>query len=222
MTRFCADPACPFRRAATKSNKETQGKRLDEHDTHTLCFRCLGVDHDMRNCESCIFSSKTFRMQSRTLEEVKRTGVWPDSYMERPPSDMHRKSKSKSVSRVKEVRRSTSKGGHHGSTDPIRSDAEDLRQASELLDAIGKGEISPVKESFESVNLHPSQEDEDQLMSGDIGDSSQEVDCQSVGLQIAQEARKVVLIPQQRMNSSRMMRMKMRRYRSLLRPSLTL
>ena len=39
--------------------------------------------------------------------------------------------------------------------DPIRSVVEDLQKAADLLAALGKGEISPVKKSDEVVDLHP-------------------------------------------------------------------
>ena len=123
MTKFCANPACPF----CKEDLKLNGKRLDSRDSHTLCFRCLGVDHDMRNCANgCVFSEKTFHMRNRALSEVQRTGVWPETHMERS-DNTHRY---KTVSKSREsVHKFTIKCGQ-STLDPIRSDTEDHQKAA--------------------------------------------------------------------------------------------
>ena len=101
-------------------------------------------------------------MWSRALDEVRWTGVWPESYMARP-KDVHR---SKFASVPRELPRESTlrhEQSHIDTTTQSSKAEEDLQQAAAILAAMGRIEVSPDKESNYPLFLHPSKEDEDNL-----------------------------------------------------------
>ena len=77
----CTNPKCSFLTVTSPTGENCKPKRLGLNDTHTLCLRCLGADHEIDKCGVCqSFHKKTLRARMKAVAQFKRSGIWPETY----------------------------------------------------------------------------------------------------------------------------------------------
>ena len=69
----------PVTRSLKKRRCQTPECRqyVSAYDSHSLCLRCLGVDHDHANCQSCqSFESRNLALRLSAVQHFRDTGEW--------------------------------------------------------------------------------------------------------------------------------------------------
>ena len=123
--KYCHNPECSY--LSEELNKNQVPKRLGHNDTHQLCIRCLGADHNVRSCGICKqFHQRTRNQRAMAVAAFVRTGVWPLT--------VNSKSLDKERSRTRE--RSLSKSS---SSKPSKADlmAESMTELAKSYQAKG-------------------------------------------------------------------------------------
>ena len=124
--KYCTNTQCSY--LLEKSNKNKLPKRLGLNDSHGLCLRCLGPDHNVRACGICkLFHDKTRKQRAKAVAAFVRSGTWPASV----------NSKSLDKERSRERSQSKSSSSHPDKVDKADQMADSMSELAKAYELKG-------------------------------------------------------------------------------------
>ena len=195
----CHNPDCSYLNEEANINRVP--KRLGKNDTHDLCLRCLGPDHDVRACEVCKkFHSRTRNQRAMAVAAFKRTGRWPSVVnaksldRERSRESSATQGASSQLSKAEAMAQSMSdlskSYAAKGYTTKKASHEVKAREPSVPTLIPPRSPTPPVEEMAQEdpIDLHPNQEQEFELINDKGEIVSESTYVEETGIEIARKA----------------------------------